>query len=138
MKKCFYLFLPVFLAASACHKDGQKQCDTFFVITAASSVAVTTVTAGIPVVVNSYGGDMCFHYTGLSVSQQSSPSGPVYLNQYFIRATGIRDCGDEVVCAQALVNARDSIMVRPATAGTYYLHFQNATGLFRTDTVVVN
>lgn len=138
MKRFLTLFILAIVAATACSKKEQKSCNTSFIITGASTIPVTTAAAGIPVVVNSYGADLCSHYTGLSVSQQSSPSGPVYAFEYFVSATGTRDCGDEVVCAQALVNASDSITIRPTMPGTYKVHFRNITGTFRTDTVIVN
>lgn len=128
------------MAGIACQKgkNNNQQCDTFLVISSTSTDRTTTVAAGITSIIDSYGGDLCFHYKGMQISQQATPSGPVYQYEYFLRAKAVKDCGPEMVCALAIYQVKDTVHIHPTTAGTYYLNFYNESGRFKRDTVVVN
>lgn len=125
------------LLVFSCKKDEKKECDTYLAIGSAVTDRTTTVAAGITSTVDAYGGDLCFSYTGMEISKQSSPSGPVFAFEYFIKAKAKRPCGKSI-CAQAIYHARDIINIKPGTPGTYYLNFYGNGQIVQRDTVIVN
>jgi hypothetical protein len=130
----FVLFLSVIFG---CKKNEQKLCDTYLIIDSTNTPRTTTLSQGITSTIKSYGANLCYSFSGMDITQQSTPSGPVLLFQYFIRVKGTITCGSPV-CADALYNSTNSIVLNPTATGTYYLHFYNQNQLFKTDIVIVN
>ena len=136
MKQILSIVLIVSLIFS-CKKNEQKLCDTYLIISTTNTPATTTLSQGITSTINSYGPDLCYRFSAMEIKQQPTPSGPLYQFQYFIKVKGTVTCGN-TICAQAIYNSTNSILLTPTVKGTYYLHFYNQSQLFKTDTVIVN
>jgi hypothetical protein len=128
--KTFLLAIVVILFFS-CEKTPDKSlCDTFLVIDSTSTPRTSTVAAGISSIIECYGANLCYSYTGMDVAAKSG-------NIFEINAKGKINC-EVQICAEALYQVRDTIQINTPAAGIYYLKFYNSTSLVRTDTVTVN
>jgi len=136
MKQVLSIALIVSLIFS-CKKNDQELCDTYLTISSTNTPTATTLSQGITSTINSYGPDLCYRFSAMEITQQPTPSGPIYQFQYFIKVKGTVTCGN-AICAQAIYNSTNSILLSPTVKGTYYLHFYNQSQLFKTDTVIVN
>ena len=121
----------------SCKKSGHEICETYLTISSTNTVTVATLGQGINSTINSHGPNLCYNFSSMEITQQPTPSGPVYQFQYFIKVKGTVTCGN-TICAQAIYNSTNSILLTPTVKGTYYLHFYNQSQLFKTDTVIVN
>jgi len=136
MKQILSIVLIVSLIFS-CKKNDQELCDTYLTISSTNTPTATILDQGITSTINSYGPDLCYRFSGMEITQQPTPSGPVYQFKYFIKVKGTIPC-KSTNCAQAIYNSTNSILLTPTVRGTYYLHFYNQNLLFKTDTVIVN
>jgi hypothetical protein len=134
--KLVLTFLTVLSLFVQCKKDN-KLCDTYLTINSTNTPTTTTLSHGIISIVNSYGANLCYQFNGMEITQQPTPSGPVYQFQYFIRVKATLPC-DTPICADGIYNSSKTITLNPSVTGTYYLNFYNANQLFKTDTVIVN
>ena len=136
MKQILSIVLIVSLIFS-CKKNDEELCDTYLTIGSTNTPIATTLSQGITSTINSHGPDLCYKFSSMEITQQPTPSGPVYQFHYFIKVKGKVECGSQI-CAQAIYNSTNSIFLTPTVKGTYYLHFYNQNQLFKTDTVIVN
>ena len=139
-KLCMKLILSIVLIVSlifGCKKNDQDLCDTYLIISSTNTLTATTLSQGITSTINSHGPNLCYNFSSMEITQQPTPSGPVYQFQYFIKVKGTVACGNPI-CAQAIYNSTNSILLTPTVKGTYYLRFYNQSQLFKTDTVIVN
>ena len=120
-----------------CKKNKSNLCDTYLNINSTNTPATVTLNQGITSTVNSQGPDLCYKFSGMEITQQPTPSGPVHQFQYFIKVKGTVTC-ENPVCADAIYVSINSFSLTPTVSGTYYLHFYNQNQLFKTDTVIVN
>ena len=133
--------LSIILIVSAtlgCKKNNiENLCDTYLSISSTNTPATVLLSEGITSTVTSHGPDLCYRFSGMEITQQPTPSGPVYQFKYFIKVKGTVPC-KSTICAQAIYNSTNSFLLTPTVKGTYYLHFYNQNVLFKTDTVIVN
>jgi hypothetical protein len=129
MKTLFLATIIVIFVS--CEKTPDRNiCDTFLVIDSTSTPKTSTVAVGISSIIDCYGANLCYSYTGMDVAAKSG-------NVFEINAKGTINC-EAQVCAQALYQVRDTIQINTTAAGTYYLKFYNSTSLVKTDTITVN
>lgn len=117
----------------SCDKENEEKnglCDTYLEITSTNTPKTTTASAGITTVINGYGSNLCFRFTGTEITLKEP-------NVLEIKLKGKFPCGP-AICAQALLGVRDTVTINTQQTGAYYLKFFNGNFLFKTDTVTVN
>ena len=137
MKHMLSIILIVSLTFGCKKSSKENLCDTYLSISSTNTPAAILLSQGITSTVSSHGPNLCYKFSGMEITQQPTPSGPVYQFQYFIKVKGTVACGGSI-CAQAIYNSTNSFLLTPTVKGTYYLHFYNQSQLFKTDTVIVN
>ena len=105
-------------------------CDTYLEITSTNTPKTATASAGITTVIHGYGSNLCFSFTGTEMTPRES-------NVVQVKLKGKFPCGP-AVCAQALLNVRDTVTINTQQTGSYYLKFFNGNFLVKTDPVIVN
>jgi hypothetical protein len=132
MRAIFFSLLLSSLFLS-CHKnkDGTTgQCDTYLIIGSTNTPRTSTISAGITTIINGYGPDLCYSFSGTQLTQKEGKI-------IEIKLKGKRPCGP-AICADAIYNVKDTVTINTPQTGQYYLQFFNGTSLFKTDTVTVN
>ena len=130
MRNISLLILAVASLLSCTKNRNSGPCNTYFDITSAITPRTTTVAAGITTIVNGYGYNGCYQFTGSEVT-----NGPA--NSIEIRLKGTVPC-EAKICTDMLVGARDTLKISTPAAGIYYLKFFSGSSFVKTDTVLVN